>query len=162
MMNLPHLSNTGRQKKSNPVTLLEKFSSFSPQETFLYGKKLKERLQPNAIVAFLGELGAGKTTLIQGICSSHHPSGENEVQSPTFTYMHIYDKGSCPIYHFDLYRLSDEHQFLSMGLEEFFYKNGICLIEWAEKILPVLPPSSFLLEIQHKKESQREILLSSL
>ncbi len=157
MKNLHPLSATGQRKKNNSMILIEKFSSSSAQTTFLYGKKLREQLKPNSIVAFLGELGAGKTTLIKGILSAHHPSSENEVQSPTFTYMHLHEKGSCPIYHFDLYRLQDEQQFLQMGFEEYFYKNGICLIEWAEKIFSLLPPSTIVLEIQHKKEKEREI-----
>jgi tRNA threonylcarbamoyl adenosine modification protein YjeE len=131
------------------------------EDTFLYGRRLAKSLKTGSCLALLGDLGSGKTTLVKSIFQALKPSSDNEIQSPTFTYLHIHET-TPPIYHFDLYRLKTEKEFLSMGFEEYFHQNGICLIEWANPILSLLPPSSLILEILHKSENTRELILSSI
>ena len=107
----------------------------SAEETMQYGVELGRTLQTNEILCFYGELGAGKTTLIKGIVSGYTDHPIDEVSSPTFTYLHIYDN----VFHFDLYRLKGPTQFLEMGFDEYFQAGGVCLIEWPERIADILP-----------------------
>lgn len=83
-----------------------------------------------------GDLGSGKTKFVQGILK--HFGLENEISSPTFTIVNVYNTSTCPIYHFDVYRLADIDEFYAIGGEEYF-ENGICLIEWGEIIKDALP-----------------------
>jgi tRNA threonylcarbamoyladenosine biosynthesis protein TsaE len=155
------MCNDGPLKKNSSLRILCQSSSFSAKETFCFGESLANRLKPPVVLALIGELGAGKTTLIKGIFHSLRPSCFDEIHSPTFTYLHVHE-GPIPIYHFDLWRIGNEQEFLQMGFEEYFHQKGICLIEWSDKILSLLPPSSFVLEILHKKENERELILSTL
>jgi len=123
----------------------------SAEETFLAGFSLGTTLKPNSIVAFFGDLGAGKTTFIKGLVSSLSPE---IVTSPTFTYLHIY---AANIYHFDLYRLRSEKDFIDLGFAEYFARDGICLIEWAEKIIAILPDHTIRIFLEHKGEDRRTI-----
>ncbi|MBN1914742.1 MAG: tRNA (adenosine(37)-N6)-threonylcarbamoyltransferase complex ATPase subunit type 1 TsaE [Parachlamydiales bacterium] len=141
-------------------TIIETFRSFSPEETQNIGKEIAKHFSSNDIVAFFGDLGAGKTLCIKGIVSSLSSISPSEITSPTFTYLHLY-QGSLPIYHFDLYRLKNSHHFIDMGFDEFFHQGGLCLIEWAEQIADLLF-SCYIIEINHIDESQREILFSRL
>ncbi len=118
----------------------ETYNLPSLEDTSILGKKLSSMLQANDIVAFYGDVGAGKTTLIKSIVSSLGYE-EKEVTSPTFTYLNIYE-ANIPIYHFDLYRMENENDFYQKGFEEFFTADGICLIEWAEKIPNIIPKDS--------------------
>jgi tRNA threonylcarbamoyladenosine biosynthesis protein TsaE len=135
--------------------------SQSVAETRLLGFELGQQLPPNSIVCFFGDLGAGKTTFIQGLTSGATGSPPEEVNSPTYVYLNIYE-GEKPIYHFDLYRLRDGEEFLSMGFEEFFQAGGICCVEWAEKIVPILPPDCLWIRMSHQAEEQRQIEIGCL
>ncbi len=130
------------------------YISNSCEETLQFGKKLAEKLKKGSIVAFFAPLGAGKTTLIKGLVQSLN--AKIQVNSPTFIYMNIYE-ASLPIYHFDVYRLKNEEDFLNMGFEEYFSSDGICLIEWAENIEQILPKNILKVYISHLSENQREI-----
>ena len=123
--------------------------SSSPEEPVKIAQLLKTQLKPNAVVAFLGELGAGKTTFIKGLAGPF-------AQSPTFTYLNVYAE-KVPIYHFDLYRLKDWAAFTQMGFDEYFDLGGICLIEWAEKIKSFLPAHTLIVKITHLTDQQRQI-----
>lgn len=139
----------------------QKYLTHSPAETFELGRKLGERLAIPAVVSFFGELAAGKTTFIKGlVCGAAHidPSA---VQSPTFTYLHIYE-GLKTVYHFDLYRLRDMDEFLSMGFDEYFEAQGICCIEWSERIACYLPQDCLTVFMEHLQEDQRLITIDSL
>ncbi len=105
--------------------------------TFNTGKKLGKLLKQGDVVAFFGELGAGKTVFAQGIARGL--GIEEYVTSPTFTIINQY-RGTLPLYHFDVYRLEDPREILELGYEEYFYGEGITVIEWAEKIKDYLPP----------------------
>jgi tRNA threonylcarbamoyladenosine biosynthesis protein TsaE len=109
-------------------------------------------------VCLFGELAAGKTTFIKGLVYGAAQVDPSIVQSPTFTYLHIYE-GQKKVYHFDLYRLRDIDEFLSMGFDEYFDAEGICCIEWSERIAAYLPANSLSVILQHVQEDQRLITI---
>lgn len=123
------------------------------KDTEYLGSELSKDLKKNDLMAFFGEVGAGKTTLIKSIVSALGFS-KNEVTSPTFTYMNIYE-GIIPIFHFDLYRINNENDFLEKGFDEYFDNEGICLIEWAEKIPLLLPKHTKKIYLSHLPKGGR-------
>ena len=137
-----------------------KFTTKSHLETQKLGSLIAGKLKPGNIIAFSGDLGAGKTTLIKGIVNSLSHK-EIPVTSPTFIYLNIYNV-SPPIYHFDLYRIKNQNHFFAMGFEEYFLSDGICLIEWSENIKEILPPDVIKIKIKHESENKRLISISNL
>lgn len=135
----------------------EFFHSFSAEETASWAKAFAARLKPDDVVLLTGDLGAGKTTFVQGLARGL--GSTDLVQSPTYVYLQIYE-GSFPIFHFDLYRLVSSDDFLALGFEEFFNKKGISLIEWPERIRTILPENAIRLEIRSLSENERMIYLS--
>lgn len=131
------------------------YQTSSAQETEEIGRELGKKLTPGSVICFFGELGAGKTTLIKGIVSAVSSSSEL-VNSPTFVYLNIYS-GTPPVYHFDLYRLRDADEFLGMGFDEFLHADGICCIEWSERIKGLLS-HCWRVEIQHGDQSENRII----
>lgn len=125
----------------------------SSEATFEAGQAFGKTLSPNTVVAFYGDLGAGKTTFIKGVVSAF---STETVTSPTFTYLHIYS-GSAPIYHFDLYRLRSDKDFTDLGFGEYFSADGICLIEWSEKIDSILPKQTLRVRLKHQGGDCRTI-----
>src|SRR3989344_4050210 len=116
---------------------IEKIISSNLDETQKLAYNFSKNLKAGSVVVFFAPLGAGKTTFIKNIVQNF--SKKNiEVTSPTFVYMNIYDT-ETPIYHFDLYRIKNSSDFINFGFDEYFSNNGICLIEWAENILDILP-----------------------
>lgn len=132
------------------------YHSHSAEETFRIGQDFGSHLPPNAVICFFGELAAGKTTFIKGVASGAARIDPSKIQSPTFTYLNIYE-GEKTIYHFDLYRLRDTDEFLSMGFDEFFDAGGICCIEWSERIESCLPAQSIQIFLVHEGENNRSI-----
>lgn len=132
--------------------------SHSAQETIQIGKILADFLFPGDIIAFKGELGSGKTTLIKGITLGLNIT---EISSPSFVIINEYH-GKFPVYHFDLYRI-DENQFQDLGYEEYFYSSGISLIEWADKIGDLFEFFYLKVEINYYSSSEdfREINFSA-
>jgi len=135
-----------------------KFLSNHETETFRWGRKLSQFLRPGDVIGFFGDLGSGKTRTIQGICQGFGCG--DQVSSPTFTIINEY-KGSYPVYHFDLYRIDSEQEIYDLGYEEYFYNDGICLIEWAERVQSLLPPDHIEIHLsgffQPGQENLREI-----
>lgn len=124
-------------------------------ETEAVGARLAQYLEPQAIVALYGDLGAGKTHLVRGICSGLGiPPGS--VSSPTFTIVNEYN-GRLPVYHFDAYRVKGPEEFFELGYEEYFYGDGICLIEWPERVEALLPEYTIRLRLTHLGEDRRRI-----
>lgn len=123
-------------------------TSLSAEETFDLGRRMGKRLRKGHIVALFGELGAGKTLLVKGLSMGFGTINSEAVQSPTFIYLNIY-QGQATVYHFDLYRLEDTDAFLSMGFEDYFFQNGLCCVEWAERITPILPTDTFTITCIH-------------
>lgn len=132
------------------------YRSSSIEETTEIARTLANRLKPGDVLAFFGELGAGKTTFIKAVAQAASGISEHAVSSPTFQYLNIY-QGSLPFFHFDLYRLHGVEDFLSMGFEECFQQNGICCIEWAERISDILPPNTISISMAHIEDTIRTV-----
>ena len=129
------------------------------EETRILGERFSRRLEPGDVVALYGGLGSGKTTLAQGICRG---LGIREVvNSPTFTIVNEYH-GRCPVYHLDCYRLEGAEDLVGLGYEEYFYGDGVCLIEWAEKAADVLPPVRFDVRFGQIGVGRREIIIEAV
>lgn len=107
--------------------------------TVAFGKRLGEMAAAGDIIALSGELGSGKTTLTQAIALGLEVPAEQPVTSPTFAILHEY-QGRLPLYHLDLYRLGHEEELYELGLEEYLYGEGICVIEWPDRLAGLLPP----------------------
>lgn len=111
--------------------------TFSAEETYTLGKKLGEQAKPGQVYTLIGDLGVGKTVFTQGVADG---LGITEpINSPTFTIVQIYEEGRMPFYHFDVYRIGDVEEMDEIGYEDYFYGEGICLIEWANLIEEILP-----------------------
>ncbi len=135
---------------------MSKHQSCSEEETRAIGYAFGQQLPLNSVVCFFGELGAGKTTFIKGLAAGAAGISPEQVQSPTFVYLNIH-RGLSTVYHFDLYRLHDAEEFLSMGFDEYFFADGICCVEWSEKVAELLPPHRIEVHLAHKDEQSREI-----
>ncbi len=115
------------------------FETESPEATIRLGERIARGLKPGAVVAFYGELGAGKTTMIKGFARG---LGVREmVKSPSFVIITEY-RGRIPVYHIDLYRIKSPAEFTEIGLESYLTGDGVCLIEWAERAESLLPPAT--------------------
>jgi tRNA threonylcarbamoyladenosine biosynthesis protein TsaE len=132
--------------------------SNSVDETMLCAQRLGEQLKPGDVLLLQGDLGAGKTTFVRGLVQALKVSPK-KVNSPTFVLMNYY-KGKLPIYHFDLYRLEKAKELETLDFDEYFYGQGISLIEWPERLGEYRPKQYYLVEFQHQGEHQRHICIS--
>lgn len=130
----------------------------SPEETFAFGEELGRLAKPGQVYCLDGDLGVGKTVFTQGFAAG---LGIKEpVNSPTFTILQVYEEGRLPLYHFDVYRLGDPEELEEIGYEEYFFGNGVCLIEWAGQVADYLPDGAVSVKIRKVLEqgfSYREI-----
>jgi tRNA threonylcarbamoyladenosine biosynthesis protein TsaE len=126
-------------------------------ETVELGQKIGRSLKPRDLLALYGNLGAGKTTLIQGIAQGL--GVKDYVTSPTFILINEY-LGKYPFYHVDLYRLNDRTEIEDLGILEYFEKDGVCVIEWAEKMEELLPANVKRIKLETVDEDRRRIELS--
>ncbi len=130
--------------------------SASAEHTRAIGVQLGKLLKAGDVVAFSGDLGAGKTCCIQGIARGLGICDELTVTSPTYTLIHEY-QGNVPIYHFDVYRLVNEDDLYDLGYEEYFYGTGVTLIEWADRIHSFLPDDHLALSFHVQDDGVRVI-----
>lgn len=137
---------------------MKKLLSYSEDQTLEIGRQVGASLNKNRVVCLFGDLGAGKTTLVKGIAKGAANYSSEGVNSPTFTYLNIYE-GTTSIYHFDLYRIKDSQEFIEMGFDEFFSEEGICCIEWSERIEEILPKNFLAIEMKNCGETAREIFI---
>jgi tRNA threonylcarbamoyladenosine biosynthesis protein TsaE len=128
----------------------------SAEETVAFGQAFAAYLKPGNVVCFFGELGTGKTTLIKGIVQALTDTDPKSICSPTFAYLNIY-QGEKTVFHFDLYRLDDVEDFLSLGFEEYLLADGICCIEWSERIEPILPDHAIRIHLVYSGQDKRKI-----
>jgi tRNA threonylcarbamoyladenosine biosynthesis protein TsaE len=141
--------------------LCAEYISNSPLETKNIGKKLATKLIKNSVIAFFGDLGSGKTTLIKGFIENTIKIEEDEINSPTYVYLNIYNNSEKMICHFDLYRLKNSQQFLNLGFDEYISSNNLCLIEWSERIKDILPKKIVAVTMFHLKENKRKIIVTT-
>lgn len=131
----------------------------SEVETQALGALLGELAQPGLVVALVGNLGAGKTRFVQAAAVGLGVPRES-VNSPTFVLIHEYE-GRIPVYHFDTYRLRDIDEFLELGADEYMAGDGVCFIEWADRMQEVLPRDRLSVHIEHTGEFSRRVKLRS-
>lgn len=134
---------------------MKKVLSNSVEETLKIARNFAKTVKPGDVICLEGDLGAGKTHFVKGFVEAFELAG-NVVTSPTFTIINEYD-GSLPIYHFDCYRLKNIEEALEIGVEEYLYGTGICLIEWPEKISIIIPSHSKRIIINTLSPDKREI-----
>lgn len=126
------------------------YETFSPKETFELGKKLGEEARPGLVYTLTGDLGVGKTVFAQGIAVGL--GIEEAICSPTFTIVQVYDEGRMPFYHFDVYRIGDIEEMDEIGYEDYFYGDGLTLIEWSNLIQEILPEKRIDIVIEKNLE----------
>lgn len=128
----------------------------SPEQTETLGEKLAAKLRPGDVVAFTGDLGAGKTAFTRGIarglgiCES--------VCSPTYTIVNEYLTGTMPLFHFDMYRLGSSDELFDIGWEDYLLRGGVCAVEWSENVQDALEDAIFV-RIGRLSDTQREIVI---
>ena len=142
---------------------IKRVTSRSPDETRAIGQGLARELGPDACVAFYGDLGGGKTCMIQGVCEGL--SVAEPVTSPTFVLVNEYagvtSQGlAVPVYHFDLYRLTGPDDLLDLGWDDYLQQGGVCLVEWADRAEGILPANTLTVSIEAPEEALRHFTLS--
>ena len=132
----------------------------SEKETERIGEAIGQAVEPGTVVALIGDLGTGKTTLTKSIARG---LGVTEtVTSPTFNIIREYKTGRIPLYHFDVYRIGDPDEMFELGYEEYFYGDGICVVEWADIIEELLPEDAVIIRIERgADEEEREYRIES-
>ncbi len=133
--------------------------SNSAGDTQTIGKTIGKYLRGGDVVALIGELGSGKTCITRGIARGVGVSEKYRITSPTFTLLNEYP-GRITLYHLDIYRLSGSRDLEEMGYEEYFYSDGVIVIEWAEKIKKILPEGCFNVYLRYIDENKRELNIS--
>ncbi|MCI6989826.1 MAG: tRNA (adenosine(37)-N6)-threonylcarbamoyltransferase complex ATPase subunit type 1 TsaE [Clostridiales bacterium] len=130
--------------------------SKSPAETEAIGQDLAARLSPGTVVAFTGDLGAGKTAFVRGMARGL--GIPQRVTSPTFTIVNEYEGGRLPLFHFDMYRLHSADDLFDIGWEDFLRRGGICAVEWSETIREALDEETIYVDIRRGQGEQERIL----
>lgn len=135
----------------------------TPKETFDFGKSLGKSAAPGTVYTLIGDLGVGKTVLTQGLAKGLEI--DEPISSPTFTIVQVYEEGRLPLYHFDVYRIGDVEEMEEIGYEDYFYGEGVTLIEWANLIEEILPESYTEIKIEKDLEKgfdYRKITVTSV
>ena len=129
---------------------MHRIETFSPEETYQLGPNLGEQARPGELYTLIGDLGVGKTVLTQGIARGL--GIEEPVSSPTFTIVQVYEEGRMPFYHFDVYRIGGVEEMEEIGYEDYFYGQGLTMIEWANLIEEILPEHYWEIKIEKDLE----------
>ncbi len=127
------------------------YISHSPAETEAIGQALGETLHPGTVLAYLGDLGMGKTAFTRGLARGLGCHGR--VTSPTFTIVNEYE-GRIPLFHFDMYRLTDSEDLFDIGWEDYLERSGVCAVEWSERISDALPEDTLYVTISRHPENE--------
>lgn len=133
------------------------FISKSPADTEALARRLAENLVAGSIVALKGELGSGKTLFTQALVAGL--GSEAAVTSPTFTIVHEYQGGRLPVYHFDFFRLENEESARQLGLEDYFFSNGVSVVEWGDRFPELIPEQARWISFEIESELQRLITM---
>jgi tRNA threonylcarbamoyladenosine biosynthesis protein TsaE len=132
----------------------------NPNATAALGRLLGNLLFPGSVAALAGPLGAGKTYLVRSIAEGMNITDSRIVSSPTFVLIHEYP-ARLPIYHFDAYRLQNEREFAALGVQEYFEGEGVCLVEWADKVASLLPVEHLSIHLEVTGETSRRATLAA-
>ena len=135
----------------------------TPKETFDFGKSLGESAKAGTVFTLIGDLGVGKTVFTQGLAKGLDIL--EPISSPTFTIVQVYEEGRLPLYHFDVYRIGDVEEMEEIGYEDYFYGEGVSLIEWANLIEEILPEKYTEIKIEKDLEKgfdYRKITVTSI
>ena len=124
-------------------------------ETERFGRALADQLMPGDIVCLVGDLGTGKTALTKAVAAGL--GIEEHIVSPTFNIVKEYRSGRLPLYNFDVYRLGSSEELFEIGARDYFYGQGVCVIEWADLIAEEIPPGSRLIRISYGEEDGQRI-----
>ena len=135
---------------------MQVFVSGSPEQTESLGMTLAGLLQPGDFIALHGELGAGKTRFAQGVAYGLGVSRETPVTSPTYTLLNIYP-ARVPLYHFDLYRLNSDADAYDAGFDEYFFGDGVSLVEWPQRLVSLLPANRLEIYFSYLDDTVRKI-----
>ena len=130
--------------------------SHSPEETEDIGARLAETLKPGAVVAFTGDLGAGKTAFTRGLARGL--GVQERVTSPTFTIVNEYLGGRLPLFHFDMYRLGSADELYDIGWEDYLARGGVCAVEWSENVSDALEPGAIRVDIRRGPEEDDRVI----
>jgi tRNA threonylcarbamoyladenosine biosynthesis protein TsaE len=144
--------------------LAEEVITHSAEETTNWGRQFAARLKAPIMVLLSGELGSGKTTLTKGIVSGLGAASEEEVTSPTFTLVHVYGKSEqsvSKVYHADLYRIENLHDFETLGMEDVFEQPGVLIVEWAERFPLKAPWPQIRVRLEHLDGDKRRLTVLS-
>jgi len=137
------------------------FRTYSEDETILAGIKFAKRLTSGSVVALFGDLGTGKTRFIKGICNGL--GVQEHVASPTFTIVNEYTYNTVKIFHFDFYRIKSVIEIKEIGFNEYIYNDGVCVIEWADRVQELLPLNRFDVHLSlGENEFTREISIEDI
>lgn len=134
---------------------IEVYKTESPEETEALGEQISEELSEGDCVGLIGELGSGKTHFVRGLAKGLGSKGF--IKSPSFTIINIYDGGRAPLFHIDLYRISNIEEIYEAGLEEYIYGKGISVIEWADKLPSLLRECTMIVRFSYSGETGRTI-----
>ncbi len=132
------------------------FYTTSPEETQTLGGTLATALWAGAVVAFTGDLGAGKTAFVRGMATALGCDGT--VTSPTFTIVQEYEGGTLPLFHFDLYRIHDEDDLFDIGWDDYLSRGGICAVEWSERIPDALESDTVWVDLRRGQQDDHRII----
>ena len=114
--------------------------TWSPKETYALGEKIGREALPGQVYTLNGDLGVGKTVFTQGVAAGL--GIQEPVNSPTFTIVQVYEEGRMPFYHFDVYRIGDVEEMEEIGYQDYFYGEGLCMIDWAQLIEEIIPENA--------------------
>ena len=132
----------------------EIIETHSAQETFALGQRIGLEALPGQVYTLIGDLGVGKTVFTQGFAAGLGIEGP--VNSPTFTIVQEYREGRLPLYHFDVYRLGSGEELIDAGAEDYFYGDGVSVVEWADLVMDYLPEDAIVIHISYgEKEGER-------
>ena len=132
------------------------FVSNSEEETEALGRRLGETLERGAVVAFTGDLGAGKTAFTRGLAKGLDIP--DRVTSPTFTIVNEYEGGRLPLFHFDMYRLSSADELFEIGWEDYLTRGGVCAVEWSENVKEALDRQTIWVEIRRGEGQDQRLI----
>jgi tRNA threonylcarbamoyladenosine biosynthesis protein TsaE len=131
------------------------FISDSAAETEAVGRRFAQQVAAGSVLALVGELGAGKTQFTKGVVAGLGSTAV--VTSPTFTIIHEYGDGKLPIYHFDFFRLDDRERLMRLGLDDYFFGEGVCVVEWADRFPDLMPEQAYWIRFEMPNSERRVI-----